>query len=144
VAELIARVGGVADLAVLQAAVLHDTLEDTETTREELAARFGEAVAGIVAEVTDDKARPKAERKRLQVEHAPQLSREAKLVKLGDKICNVRDVLRAPPEKWDARRRAEYVEWAASVVDGCRGTNAALERHFDELAGEARGAASRQ
>lgn len=137
-AEVIARVGGVTEGAVLQAAVLHDTLEDTKTTREELAERFGEAVARIVAEVTDDKSLPKQERKRLQVEHAPRLSHEAKLVKLGDKICNVRDVLRAPPEKWSAERRAEYVAWAASVVEGCRGTNAALEQHFDELVAEAR------
>ena len=106
VAEVLARVGGVSEIAVLQAAVLHDTLEDTNTTREELAARFGETVARIVAEVTDDKSLAKSERKQRQVEHALHLSREAKLVKLGDKICNVRDVLYAPPKKWSAERCA--------------------------------------
>jgi guanosine-3',5'-bis(diphosphate) 3'-pyrophosphohydrolase len=140
VAEVIARVGGVTDLAVLQAAALHNTLEDTKTTREELVERFGEEVAGIVVEVTDDKQLEKAERKRRQVEHAPHLSRAAKLVKLGDKICNVQDVLRAPPRKWSTERRAEYVAWSLAVVDGCRGTNAALERHFDALVEEARAA----
>jgi len=138
VAEVLARVGGVSEIAVLQAAVLHDTLEDTKTTREELAERFGETVARIVAEVTDDKALPKDECKRLQVEHAPHLSREARLVKLGDKICNVHDLLHVPPKKWNAERRAGYVEWAGRVVDGCRGTNAALERHFDALVAAAR------
>lgn len=135
---MLARVGGVTDLVVLQAAVLHDTLEDTETTQEELVERFGEPVARVVAEVTDDKELPKEERKRLQIEHAPELSPAARLVKLGDKICNVSDVMTAPPKKWSAERRAEYVEWARRVVDGCRGTNAALERHFDALAAEAR------
>jgi guanosine-3',5'-bis(diphosphate) 3'-pyrophosphohydrolase len=140
VAELLARVGGVTDLALLQAAILHDTIEDTDTTRQELAERFGERVAAIVAEVTDDKSLCKEERKRLQIEHAPGLSVAAKLVKLGDKIANVHDVLETPPSDWSTERRAGYVEWARRVVDGCRGTNAALERHFDELAERARAA----
>jgi guanosine-3',5'-bis(diphosphate) 3'-pyrophosphohydrolase len=133
VAEVLARIGGVNDLAVLQAAVLHDTLEDTETTEFELVERFGALVAGIVAEVTDDKSLKKEIRKQLQIEHAAQLSHGAKLVKLGDKICNVRDVLRTPPAEWSEARRTEYVAWAGRVVDGCRGANQALERHFDGL-----------
>jgi guanosine-3',5'-bis(diphosphate) 3'-pyrophosphohydrolase len=137
VAETLARIGGVSDLSVLQAAVLHDTLEDTKTTRRELVARFGAKVAGVVAEVTDDKKLRKGERKRRQIEHTAHLSRAAKLVKLGDKICNVDDVVHAPPEKWDAARRIEYVEWARQVVAGCLGTNAALERHFARLAARA-------
>jgi guanosine-3',5'-bis(diphosphate) 3'-pyrophosphohydrolase len=134
VAEVLARIGGVTELAVLQAAILHDTIEDTKTTREELAECFGERVAGIVEEVTDDKKLSKGDRKTLQVVHAPRLSHAAKLVKLGDKIANVRDVWETPPSDWSTERRAGYVEWARRVVDGCRGTNAALERHFDELA----------
>src|SRR5260370_36262727 len=92
VAELLAREGGVDDITVLVAAVLHDTIEDTQTSLEELKNLFGPEVAGVVAEVTDDKLRPKAERKRLQIEHAAEPSSRAKLVKLADKICNVRDV----------------------------------------------------
>ncbi len=100
VAELLAREGGVVDISVLVAAVLHDTIEDTETTSDELKNLFGPEVAEVVAEVTDDKSRPKAERKRLQVEHAARLSTRAKLVKLADKICNVRDVADDPPKDW--------------------------------------------
>ena len=132
-AEVLARVGDVRDLTVLQAAILHDTLEDTDTSETELRDRFGAEVARIVVEVTDDKKLPKDERKRLQIEHAGSLSREAKLVKLADKICNVRDVQEDPPEKWNAERRRKYVAWSRQVVDRCRGTNAALERHFDAL-----------
>jgi GTP diphosphokinase / guanosine-3',5'-bis(diphosphate) 3'-diphosphatase len=116
---------------VIAAALLHDTIEDTETTLEELAARFGERVAGIVAEVTDDTALPKLDRKRLQVEHAAELSREAKLVKLADKTCNLRDVASCPPADWSLERRAEYFDWAKRVVDRLRGTNPSLERAFD-------------
>lgn len=133
VAELLARVGGVTDERILVAALLHDTVEDTETTPQELADHFGTAVARIVAEVTDDKALPKEERKRLQVEHARDASSEAKLVKLGDKIVNVVDVTNQPPPTWSVERRLEYLAWAERVIAGCRGTNAALERMFDEV-----------
>jgi guanosine-3',5'-bis(diphosphate) 3'-pyrophosphohydrolase len=122
---------GVSDLDVLSAALLHDTIEDTETTHEELAREFGARIAGIVAEVSDDTTLPKEQRKRLQVEHAPSLSREAKLVKLADKICNVRDMVDAPPAHWPLARRQEYFDWAKDVVDRLRGTHAKLEDLFD-------------
>jgi len=91
----------------------------------------------LVAEVTDDKTLPKAARKRLQVQHAPHLSRCAKLIKLGDKICNIQDVTHSPPENWSLERRLEYLDWSRQVVAGCRGVSSELERHFDLLALEA-------
>jgi guanosine-3',5'-bis(diphosphate) 3'-pyrophosphohydrolase len=131
VAAVLADEGGVADVQALAAALLHDTLEDTDTTPDELRALFGDAITGIVQELSDDKALPKAERKRLQIEHAPGASPSAKLVKLGDKICNLRDIAAAPPTDWPVERRREYFDWAAKVVAGCRGTNARLEAAFD-------------
>jgi len=92
---------------------------------------FGSKIARIVAEVTDDKALPKAVRKRLQIEHAASLSREAKLVKLADKVCNLRDVSDHPPAHWDSQRRREYFDWARRVVDGVRGAHPGLEKAFD-------------
>ena len=133
VANLLASVGGVDDLDVLAAALLHDTVEDTATTRDEIEKRFGPAVAGIVMEVTDDKSLPKRERKQLQIEHAPHLSTGAKLVKLADKISNVTDVIERPAEDWDEQRRREYVEWGLAVVAGLRGVNSALENRFDHV-----------
>ena len=130
-ADLLVNEGGVTDVEVLCAALLHDTVEDTATTPQELAEAFGSRVAGIVAEVTDDKKLPKAERKRLQIEHAAGLSPEAKLVKLADKICNLRDVAHRPPAQWDLARRREYFEWAKRVVDGLRGAHPRLEAAFD-------------
>jgi guanosine-3',5'-bis(diphosphate) 3'-pyrophosphohydrolase len=123
---------GVMEDVVLAAAILHDTLEDTQTTPAELREHFGERIAGIVAEVTDDKTLLKADRKRLQIEHAAVVSREARLVKLADKICNVRDVADHPPARWDLARRREYFDWAKAVVDNMRGTHGDLERRFDE------------
>ncbi|HEY0776549.1 MAG TPA: HD domain-containing protein [Gemmatirosa sp.] len=136
VATVLATVGGVTDVDTLAAALLHDTVEDTGTTPDELEHAFGLAVSGIVAEVTDDKSLPKSERKRLQIVHARTASRAARLVKLGDKICNVRDVTHAPPAGWSDERRLAYLRWSAEVVDGCRGTNAALEAEFDRLLAE--------
>lgn len=133
VASMIANVGGVGDMTFLIAAILHDTIEDTMTTPEELEALFGREVLGIVLEVTDDKRLPKLERKRLQVEHAPHLSIAAKLVKLADKTSNVREISENPPHDWSMERRQEYLAWAEKVVDGCRGTNEALESRFDEI-----------
>ena len=127
---------GVRDAAVLAAGLLHDTIEDTDTKPEELRKEFvpveDAAIADIVLEVTDDKALPKAERKRLQVEHAGDISTPAQRVKLADKICNVRDVAGEPPKDWDLERRRAYFEWAREVVDGMRGANARLEAAFDE------------
>lgn len=133
VANLIANVGEVNDIDVLMAAILHDTVEDCGVTGEEIAALFGETVAGYVLEVTDDKSLPKAERKRLQVEHSPHLSPGAKIVKLADKISNITDVANNPPADWPIERRREYIEWGSSVVAGLRGANEPLEKHFDNL-----------
>ena len=124
--------GGVEDERVLVAALLHDTLENTETTAQELVRLFGKEIAELVLEVTDDKALPKAERKRLQIEHAPHISRQAKLVKLADKICNLRDITTCAPADWSMARKQEYFEWAKAVVDGLRGVHPGLEYLFDE------------
>ncbi len=126
-------VGLVTDIDTLIAALLHDTIEDTGTKENEIADRFGITVLNIVKEVTDDKEKPKHERKILQIEHAPTLSNEAKLVKLADKISNIDDVINNPPPDWSNERRHEYLDWAEQVVNGLRGINKPLENRFDEL-----------
>lgn len=142
VAETLARVGRVSDLAALQAAILHDTIEDTETSPDELEEVFGTEVRDLVEEVTDDKSLLKHERKQHQVEHAPHLSDRAKTIKLADKICNTRDVGHAPPAHWSVERRLEYLSWSETVVAGCRGVNEHLERYYDEVLARARDALS--
>ncbi len=133
VAHLLATVGGVTDLVTLMAAVLHDTIEDTETSPRELQDVFGERVRVLVEELTDDTTLPKEIRKQLQVERAPGISQEAKLIRLADKICNVRDVTEAPPVFWSLRRRRAYLDWTERVVSGFRGVNEPLERHYDNV-----------
>ena len=131
-ANVLRNEGGIRDEVVICAALLHDTVEDTQTSREELEREFGKLICRIVLEVTDDKRLPRQERKRLQIEHAPHLSRRAKLVKLADKICNLRDVAHSPPSGWNLARRQQYFDWAKQVVDGLRGVHAGLERAFDQ------------
>ena len=131
-ADVLANEAGIEDEKVLIAAVLHDTIEDTDTTEPELAKLFGDEITAIVLEVTDDKALPKAERKRLQIEHALTISRRAKLVKLADKICNLRDMASSPPAEWSLERRQEYFDWAKAVIEGLRSSHPTLERLFDE------------
>lgn len=134
-ANVLANEGGIDDEDVLIAAILHDTVEDTDTSEEELVREFGADIAGVVMEVTDDKSLPKAERKRLQIAHAPTISRQAKLVKLADKICNLRDIATSPPADWSLERKRQYFDWAKAVVDGLRGTHPILEEAFDAAYG---------
>jgi len=131
VADLIVTHTGGTNTEAVVAGLLHDTVEDTETTREELVREFGENIADIVMECTDDKSLPKADRKRLQVEHAPHKSDNAKIVKMADKISNLRAILHSPPPDWTLDRKREYFNWAKDVVDGCRGVNDGLEQEFD-------------
>lgn len=140
-ADILARVGGVEDAKVIAAALLHDTVEDTDTSIEELQARFGKRIASMVAEVTDDKSLSKEERKRLQVTKARTKSLGARLVKLADKIANLRDLTSAPPADWSDERRAQYFDWAREVVGELRGTSPSLEAAFDEAYNRGVGAA---
>lgn len=138
VANILANVGGVKDETTLVAAILHDTIEDTQTSVEELEEQFGKEVAGLVQELTDDKSLPPKERKRLQIEHAAGSSLKAKHLKLADKISNVSDLSRCPPVSWTPARLKEYVEWSERVVAGCRGVNPELESAFDATIQRAR------
>jgi guanosine-3',5'-bis(diphosphate) 3'-pyrophosphohydrolase len=138
VAAILAGDGGVTDAVTLAAAVLHDTLEDTETTPGELAREFGPAIRDLVQEVTDDPRLPKAARKAVQAAGAPRLSPRAKLIRIADKIANVRDVAHHPPAHWDVLRRREYLDWTEQVVAGCRGVSAALEMLYDRVLQEGR------
>ena len=132
VTRILAVEGAVADEALLLAAVLHDTVEDTDTMFEELEARFGATVAELVRDVTDDKTLAKAARKQHQVDHAPGASLLARQLKIADKIANIRDIVFTPPVDWSRDRKLEYFAWAERVVAGCRGINTGLERAFDE------------
>lgn len=132
-ADVLVHEGGVTDLDTVAAALLHDTIEDTETTADEIEEHFGVAIRKIVEEVSDDKSLGKQTCKRLQIEHAPTLSTGARAVKLADKICNLRDVVVNPPSGWELERRQAYFDWAKQVIDGLRGQHIVLESLFDEV-----------
>lgn len=133
VAETLWTIGEVRDDILLVAAILHDTIEDTATSPEEIKAQFGEEVLALVLEVTDDKSLPDQVRKQRQVESAPHKTHKAKLLKLADKICNVRDLIDSPPLTWSRGRQREYLLWTERVVAGLRGANVRLENYYDEL-----------
>jgi GTP diphosphokinase / guanosine-3',5'-bis(diphosphate) 3'-diphosphatase len=132
VADILWRIGSVRDIDTIVAAILHDTLEDTDATPSEIETLFGKEVLSLVQEVTDDKTLPKNERKRLQVVHAHRKSAAAKQIKLADKISNINDIGNRPPAEWSLERRLNYLDWADKVVLGLRGVNRALEEHYDE------------
>ena len=133
VAETLWTVGDVRDSALLVAAILHDTIEDTATTSEEIRENFGEEVLALVLEVTDDKSLPKQVRKQLQVENAPHKTREAKLLKLADKINNLNDIIKSTPSNWSLERKQEYLLWTEKVVAGLRGASPKLESYYDAV-----------
>ena len=133
VAQIISQIGKVDDVVVLCAAMLHDTIEDTDVTEADLRARFGDTITEVVLEVSDDKSLPKQRRKELQIEHAAHASLAAQLVKLGDKINNLTDLVDCPPPNWPVERRRNYFDWAKKVIDQVRGANALLEAEFDRI-----------
>jgi (p)ppGpp synthase/HD superfamily hydrolase len=137
VAMLVAEATAGADPNLIVAALLHDTIEDQGVTREEIAARFNDDVADLVVEVTDNKELPKAERKQLQIKHAPKLTRRAKILKLADKISNLRSLATSPPADWPMQRRIDYVTWTTEVAQGLRGESGLLEQEFDRAAAHA-------
>lgn len=123
---------GETDPVLLAGALLHDTIEDTNATAEELKNKFGQEVLDLVLEVTDDKNLPKEERKQQQIEHAKDSSHRAKLLKLADKICNITDIMDCPPEGWREERKVQYLQWSVQVVKNVRGVNPELEALFDK------------
>jgi len=125
--------GGIFDLHTIQAALLHDTVEDTDATYEEIEREFGEAVKNLVEELTDDKNLSYHQRKKQQVEKALKFSQKAKVVKLSDKLYNMRDIIREVPQNWSIESVQGYFVWGKKVVDGIRGTNKRLEDALDEV-----------
>ncbi len=140
VARLLAEATNGEDVTVIVAGLLHDTIEDTETSFDDLMKEFGREIADLVAEVTDDMSLPRAERKRLQVEQAPKKSMRARIIKLADKTSNLHSMIASPPKDWSVERRREYIDWADKVAAGCRGVNAYLEQEFDRARRRAKAA----
>lgn len=133
VAQLVADSLSEPDIELVNAALLHDTVEDTNASREELEAHFGADVAALVAEVTDDKSLPKEERKRLQIVNAPHKTPRAQRIKIADKISNLRSIVDSPPANWDMHRRREYFDWAKQVVDALPAPDPTLKGEFDAI-----------
>ncbi|MCW9056209.1 MAG: HD domain-containing protein [Gammaproteobacteria bacterium] len=131
-ASILCNEAHVTDIDVICGALLHDTVEDTDTTEEELEKEFGKKICNIVMDVTDDALLSRPERKQAQIDHAAHASDEAKLVKLADKISNLRDVAINSPPTWSLERRQEYFDWAKQVIDQLRGVHPQLEGIFDE------------
>lgn len=132
VADRLARATEGSDLALVVAGLLHDTIEDCGVTAGDLTRRFGEDVAALVVEVTDDRPLSREERKRAQIGHMATISERAPMLKVADKASNLRDIALAPGSDWSAKRRHDYVLWADKVVAPCRGLNATLDRGYDE------------
>ncbi len=130
-ASILCNEAHVTDIEVICGALLHDTVEDTETTAEELEHEFGPSIKDIVMDVTDDKSLDKAARKQAQIDHAAHINDKAKLVKLADNISNLRDISTCPPSGWSLERRQQYFDWAKQVIDQVGAVNPALEEVFD-------------
>jgi len=138
VAMILAEIGSIEDLEILSAALLHDTLEDTDTSVHELDKNFGSRVRIIVEELTDNDMLTFSQRKQMQIDNAPYLSKDATLVRIADKISNVSDVIENPPPEWNQKRCNKYVDWAEAVMNNCQKVNQDLENHFFELLTEYR------
>lgn len=129
--KILAVEAKVTDEIVLASALLHDTVEDTDTTFEEIERHFGSVIASIVKEVTDDMSLPRLKRKEQQVQHAPNLSQEAALVKYADKIANLRDLMCAPPLHWSLERKIQYCDWSVQVIQNISPSHPQLSALFE-------------
>ena len=138
VAMILSEIGSIEDLEILSAALLHDTLEDTDTSAQELDKNFGSRVRIIVEELTDNDMLTFSQRKQMQIDNALYLSKDATLVRIADKISNVSDVIENPPPEWNQKRCNKYVDWAEAVMNNCQKINQDLENHFFELLTEDR------
>jgi len=138
VAMILSEIGSIEDPEILSAALLHDTLEDTDTSAHELDKIFGSRVRIIVEELTDNDMLTFSQRKQMQIDNAPYLSKDATLVRIADKISNVSDVIENPPPEWNQKRCNKYVDWAEAVMNNCQKVNQDLENHFFELITEYR------
>jgi len=127
VAQILADNGESAETDLLIAAILHDVIEDTDATPEQLESMFGKDVCDLVMECTDDKTKNKAVRKQNQIDCAANASDLAKKLKLADKICNVRDIRERPPKGWSLKRKIAYLDWSEDVFEGLKGVNDQLE-----------------
>ncbi len=131
--------GAVRDTNILMGALLHDTIEDTATSQQEIEQLFGKEVLQIVKEVTNPKYLSRQAVKQKQIDDAPHKSPEAKQLKLADLICNIQDVSkRCPPLHWSINRRLEYLDWANKVATGLKGCNTRLEQMFEQKLQEGR------
>ena len=133
VAMILSGIGGIDDEEILSAALLHDTIEDTDATADEIDQVFGSRIRSIVEELTDNKELSYSERKQFQIDHAPSLSKEATLVKIADKISNVSDLIDEKPANWNDSRCKEYIDWAENVINRCQKVNMKLEEYFYNL-----------
>ena len=138
VAMILSEIGSIEDPEILSAALLHDTLEDTDTSVHELDKNFGSRVRIIVEELTDNDMLTFSQSKQMQIDNAPYLSKDATLVRIADKISNVSDVIENPPPEWNQKRCNKYVDWAEAVMNNCQKVNQDLENHFFELLTEYR------
>lgn len=135
VAQYIAE-GGENEIEIWIAAILHDTVEDTDATLEEIEKLFSSRISKLVAEVTDNKSLPKVEREKLQVSHAAEISKEAKLIKMADKLHNLTSFLYVPPAGWSAKEIQGYFVWSKAVMDNCKNVNEYLENKLNYLFNE--------
>lgn len=132
-ADILCNEAHITDIETICGALLHDTVEDTQTTDAELEQVFGKAIRDIVMDVTDEEGLSRTARKQAQIDNAASISDKAKLIKLADKISNLRDVINNPPADWTLVRRQEYFDWARRVIDQVRGVHPGLEALFDDV-----------
>jgi (p)ppGpp synthase/HD superfamily hydrolase len=133
VARLLAELPTELDCDVVIAGLLHDCMEDAGVTSDEIAAQFGERVASLVQEVTDDKTLDRQVRKELQVRNAASKSRGAQNLSTADKISNLRSTLADPPSTWSPDQQWKYAEWAKDIVGRFTEVDPALKLEFERV-----------
>ncbi|EFO18322.1 hypothetical protein LOAG_10172 [Loa loa] len=133
VAYILTSEGQITDTTTIIAAILHDIVEHTKTTDEEIRKMFGDEIADIVKECTMVRSMKREARMKSELEKASKLSHKAKLVQLADKLNNIRDIERGTPLGWTKQHVTEYIIFAKDLLSKIRGIHGPLESALDDI-----------
>jgi len=128
VADLVMKIGHVYDKDVLITALLHDVMDDTQTTYEQITSLYGTKVSSYLEEMTSKQGLSLKEQKKQQIMQAFRQNPSVAIIKLSDKLSNLKTLATSPPPSWSRDRIDQYFQWAQTVIENLPESNQLLKK----------------